>query len=223
MPRCCAGLAPAARRASIDQPLAQLALGRPDRRRRGPCRRPARTRRRRRSRGRHRATSASSKTSRATQVGACTPLVIELIGTSASSKAGHRPSNISRLTWPCSSETPLARCGEPEAHHGHVEDARVAALVVLGAEGQHVLDGYAGRRAGLAEVLLDQLAREPVDAGRHGRVGGEDGAGPGDLERGVEVELGPPSADGELADPLEAEEAGVALVGVEHLGRRARR
>ena len=30
-------------------------------------------------------------------------------------------------------------------------------------------------------------------------------------------------ADGELADPLEAEEAGVALVGVEHLRRRARR
>ena len=28
------------------------------------------------------------------------------------------------------------------------------------------------------------------------------------------------SPDGELADPLEAEEAGVALVGVEHLGRR---
>ena len=27
-------------------------------------------------------------------------------------------------------------------------------------------------------------------------------------------------ADGQLADPLEAEEAGVALVGVEHLGRR---
>ena len=43
-----------------------------------------------------------------------------------------------------------------------------------------------------------------------------------DLERGVEVELGPSSL-GELADPLEAEEAGVALVGVEHLGRRVRR
>ena len=49
-------------------------------------------------------------TSRATQVGACTPLVIELIGTSASSKAGHRPLNMPRLTWPCSWETPLARC-----------------------------------------------------------------------------------------------------------------
>ena len=41
-----------------------------------------------------------------------------------------------------------------------------------------------------------------------------------DLERGVEVELRAALGDGELADPLEAEEAGVALVGVEHLGRR---
>ena len=55
------------------------------------------------------ARAASSMTSRATHVGACTPLVIEPIGTSASSKAGHRPLNISRLTWPCSRETPLAR------------------------------------------------------------------------------------------------------------------
>ncbi len=53
--------------------------------------------------------AASSKISRATQVGPCTPLVTEPIGTSASSKAGQRPLNIPRLTWPCSSETPLAR------------------------------------------------------------------------------------------------------------------
>ena len=48
-------------------------------------------------------------TSGATHVGACTPLVIEPIGTSASSKAGHRPLNMPRLTSPCSTETPLAR------------------------------------------------------------------------------------------------------------------
>ena len=39
-----------------------------------------------------------------------------------------------------------------------------------------------------------------------------------DLERGVEVEARAALGDRELADPLEAEEAGVALVGVEHLG-----
>ena len=53
--------------------------------------------------------TARSKISRATHVGACTPLVIEPIGTSASSKAGHSPLNMPRLTSPCSSETPLAR------------------------------------------------------------------------------------------------------------------
>jgi hypothetical protein len=48
-------------------------------------------------------------TSGATQVGAWTPLVIEVIGTSSASKPGQRPANISRLTWPCRVETPLAR------------------------------------------------------------------------------------------------------------------
>ena len=43
------------------------------------------------------------------------------------------------------------------------------------------------------------------------------------LERGLEVDLRPGLGDRELADPLEAEEAGMALVGVEHLGRRERR
>ena len=42
------------------------------------------------------------------------------------------------------------------------------------------------------------------------------------LERRVEVELGP-SWRPELADPLEAEEAGVALVGVEDLRAPGRR
>lgn len=51
----------------------------------------------------------SSIISRPTQVGAWTPLVIEPIGTSSTSKPGHRPWNISRLTRPCSSDTPLTR------------------------------------------------------------------------------------------------------------------
>ena len=68
-----------------------------------------------------------------------------------------------------------------------------------------------------AEVLGDQVAREAVDAGRHGRVRREDHAGAGRLQRLVEREL---LRLHELADALEAEEAGVALVGVEHLGLR---
>ena len=71
-----------------------------------------------------------------------------------------------------------------------------------------------------AELHLDQLAREPVDAGRHGRMGGEDGAGARLLQRRVEVQ---PLGGDELADALDAEESGVALVGVEHLRRRGSR
>ena len=108
--------------------------------------------------------------------------------------------------------------GQAEAHHRHVEDRGVAAVEVLGAEGQDLLGRHAGGRAVAREVLLDEVAREPVDAGRDRGVRGEHGAGAGDLERGVEVELRAVGVDGELADPLEAEEARVALVGVEDLG-----
>ena len=55
------------------------------------------------------AESPRSETSRATQVGACTPLVIDPIGTSEVSNPGHRPANISLLTSPCSTDTPLTR------------------------------------------------------------------------------------------------------------------
>ena len=62
------------------------------------------------------------------------------------------------------------------------------------------------------EVLLHQRRGEAVDAGRHRRVGGEHAAGAHRLDR-----LGERQPGGHvLADPLEAEEAGVALVGVEH-------
>ena len=107
--------------------------------------------------------------------------------------------------------------GQAEAHHGHVEHAAVAAVVVLGTEPEDPVDRYAADRALRAEVLLHQLAREAVDAGRDRGVRGEHGAGAGDLERSVEVEVGAVVGQGQLADPLEPEEPGVALVGVEHL------
>ena len=53
--------------------------------------------------------SASDPTSGATQVGVCTPLVTEPMGTSPVSNPGHRPANICLLTWPCRTETPLTR------------------------------------------------------------------------------------------------------------------
>ena len=53
--------------------------------------------------------ASRSRISRATHVGAWTPLVIEEIGTSSMSKPGHRPENMPRLTSPWSTLTPLAR------------------------------------------------------------------------------------------------------------------
>ncbi len=68
----------------------------------------------------------------------------------------------------------------------------------------------------MAEVPLDELAREAVDACRHRRVRGEDGAGAGQFECLVKGEPGGQV----LPDPLQAEEARVPLVGVEDLGLR---
>ncbi len=67
--------------------------------------------------------------------------------------------------------------------------------------------------------MLDELGVETVDAGGNGRVRREDRARAHDLQRLVEAE----AAADQVADALETQESGVALVGVEHLGRRLRR
>ncbi len=109
---------------------------------------------------------------------------------------------------------------QPEAHHRHVEDAGVSPVVVLRAERQHLVHRHAGRRAVVAEVLLDQRPREPVDPRRDRRMRREDRRGASRLQGGREVDV---AVRGELANPLHPEEAGMALVGVEHLRlRRAR-
>ena len=109
---------------------------------------------------------------------------------------------------------------QPQAHHGHVEHAGLAARVVLGAEGEQPVDRHALDGAVAAEVPGDQVGLEPVDAGRHGRVRGEHGGGADGLEGLVEGESG---RLGQLVDPLDAEEAGVALVGVVDVRASGRR
>ena len=108
---------------------------------------------------------------------------------------------------------------EPQAHVRHVELRRV----VFGAEGEDALKRHARQQPGTAdrcllgsgpEVALHHLGRETVDARGHRCVGGEHRRRPHHGQRGVEVEAG---LD-ELTDPLGAEEAGVALVHMEHLG-----
>ncbi len=167
-----------------------------------------------RHRGVLRRPAGQARTSRATQVGACTPLVIEPIGTSAASNPGHRPANISRLTSPCSRLTPLTRWASrmPITAMLNTRGSPPGKVSAPSASTRSQRQRGVGRGPG--EVPLDQVTAEPVDAGGHRGVGGEHRAGPAQLQRLVEAE---PLLD-VLADALQAEEAGVALVGVEHLG-----
>ena len=88
-----------------------------------------------------------------------------------------------------------------------------AALVVLCAEREHL--GHVDPREQVGrEVGADQRRIEAVDARGHRGVRRENGPGAHDLEGLVETEA---TAD-EVVDALETQEAGVALVGVEHLG-----
>ena len=89
--------------------------------------------------------AARANTSGATQVGACTPLVTEVIGTSGASKPGHSPANMLAADLAVQLGDAVGALGQAQAHDGHVEDAGVAALVVLGAEREERVDGHAGQ------------------------------------------------------------------------------
>ena len=165
--------------------------------------------------------AASSMTSRAIQVGPWTPLVIDVIGTSASSKAGHRPLNMPRRHVAVQLGDAVGALGEAEAHHRHVEDAGLAAVVVLGAEREHPVDGDARASASCRRSTAATSSRgnrsmpagtgvwvvKTVPARETSSAVSKSSARPG-------------LVDGELADALDAEEARVALVGVEDLRRR---
>ena len=103
---------------------------------------------------------------------------------------------------------------EPQAHHGHVERARRRVRAGLDAQGERI-GRVDAREQRTGEVALDEGAVEPVDACGNRRVGGEHRARAHQLER-----LGEREALGDVRrDALEAEESGVALVHVEHVGR----
>ena len=110
---------------------------------------------------------------------------------------------------------PLA-AHQPETHHCHVELARVAALVILRAQRE---DPVQRQILVARELVNDQLAGEPVDAGGNRGMGGEDRASTTSLQSGVEII----AVLHVLANPLHSEETGVALVGVEHHWRRSAR
>lgn len=111
---------------------------------------------------------------------------------------------------------PVGALGEPQPHHGHVEEVGLATGVRLHAELEDLPHVHPGQLAVVAEVAGDELAVEAVDAGRYRSVRGEHRPGPHRLKGGVELK----PLTGQFADALKPEEPGVALVGVEHLGRR---
>ncbi len=108
---------------------------------------------------------------------------------------------------------------ESQAHHRHVEDARIATLEALRPEVEHALDGNTVGGVLATEVLLDEVDGKAVDACRHRSVGREHGARARDLQRLVEPHARVLS--GQLTDPFEAEEARMPLIRVEHLRCRA--
>ena len=105
----------------------------------------------------------------------------------------------------------VAALGQAHAHDRHVEAVgRLCAGPVAQRHERVHRDAALGGPAG--EVLLHELAGELVDARGHGGVGGEDGAGTDGLERLAEREAVGLQV---VADPLQSQEPGVALVGVE--------
>ncbi len=104
---------------------------------------------------------------------------------------------------------PVGPLRQAQPHVRHVEHAWV---VVLGAQRQDAVQRHAGQQAAVLEAAPDQVHREAVDAGRDRGVRREHRARAHRRQRLVEVQAG--AAD-QFADPFQAQEAGVALVGVE--------
>ena len=151
-----------------------------------------------------------------TQVGTCTPLVTEVMGTSEWSKPGQRAENMPRDTTPCSLATPLARWASRRPMTAMLNTNGLPSAKSSRPRSRILATGTSGRQAGFEEVL-DLGDLEAVDAGRHRRVGGEDGGGaPGGQGFVPAQRL---RAGHQFLDPLDAQEPGVALVGVEDLRR----
>ena len=160
--------------------------------------------------------SARPRSAGSVQVGACTPFVIDVIGTSSESKPGQRSPNMRRLTSPCSFETPFARWASRRPI-----TAMLNGLVAGSAPGSTPsASASAGSTPGSSELVRyrSTSARSKRSMpGGHRRVGREHRAGAHELQR-----LGEREPLGDVRrDALEAEESGVALVHVEDVGRRA--
>ena len=121
---------------------------------------------------------------------------------------------MARETLPCSRLTAVVVRGEAQREHGEAELLSVVSGI-LPAQTQEVLPREPQLRRNCAEVLLHERRRKALVARGDGSMRGEDVRRPDRLPGLVEGEL---VLLHEQADPLEAEEGGVALVHV-HAGR----
>lgn len=142
------------------------------------------------------------------------PLVIDPIGTSSGSNPGHSSLNMARLTLPCSSETPLARCA-----------SRRPMWAMLNLVGSSSAPSARIRSVGTPAAASPRHRRSnaapcPPGTGRYRLapgVRGEHRAGPHHRQRGIEVQS---RICDEFPDAFGSQEPGVTLVHVVNLGGR---
>ena len=127
------------------------------------------------------------------------------------------PPNISRDTSPWSRATPFERAASRSPITAMLNLPSGSSARVPSSNRSSNVTPHSSAK--VVEVLLEQVPREAIDAGRHRGVRREHPARPHRFDRLGERQplLGP------LPHPFEAEEPGVALVGVEHLGMQAER
>ena len=82
--------------------------------------------------------SASARSAGSVQVGACTPFVIDVIGTSSASKPGQSVAEHAAADLAVQLRDAVRALREPQAHDGHVEGARRRIGAGLDAERERV-------------------------------------------------------------------------------------
>ena len=146
------------------------------------------------------------------QLGKCTPLVMEVMGTSQAGNCGHRSCHISCETTPVQPADGVAMRGGVEGKHGHGETL-LAIGRVAAPQGHQLLEIDSDRAAIFVEIVVHQAGIEQVDTRRNRRVRGEDVVGSRGLHR-----LVPRQAVilHQHSHALEGQKRGMPLVHVEH-------
>ena len=129
----------------------------------------------------HRSSAAAES-----QVGIWTPLVTCPTGTSSSGQCGKSGCKEVPAHLPVQATHAIHRPAPADRQIRHVERFR-RVVRILAAQGQQIVEWYAELLLGIpTEVLLDEGRSEPVKAGGHCRVGGEEVPRSRDGQRDVE-------------------------------------